>query len=52
MRNRLVHNYFEVDLSLLWTTVVDDLPELIGPSPPPWDCRPARCLPKARIAAS
>lgn len=30
MRNRLVHNYFDVDLSLLWTTVVDDLPELIA----------------------
>jgi uncharacterized protein with HEPN domain len=30
MRNRLVHNYFEVDLSLLWATIVDDLPELIG----------------------
>jgi uncharacterized protein with HEPN domain len=29
MRNRLVHNYFEVDLSLLWTTVVEDLPGLI-----------------------
>lgn len=30
MRNRLIHNYFEVDLSLLWTTVTDDLPELIA----------------------
>jgi uncharacterized protein with HEPN domain len=30
MRNRLVHNYFDVDLSLLWTTVVDDLPELVA----------------------
>jgi uncharacterized protein with HEPN domain len=29
MRNRLVHNYFDVDLSLLWTTVSDDLPGLI-----------------------
>jgi uncharacterized protein with HEPN domain len=29
MRNRLVHNYFDVDLSLLWTTVTDDLPGLI-----------------------
>jgi uncharacterized protein with HEPN domain len=29
MRNRLVHNYFDVDLDLLWTTVVDDLPALI-----------------------
>ena len=30
MRNRLVHNYFDVDLSLLWTTVADDLPALIA----------------------
>jgi uncharacterized protein with HEPN domain len=30
MRNRLVHAYFDVDLSLLWTTVADDLPELIA----------------------
>ena len=29
MRNRLVHNYFDVDLSLLWTTVNSDLPDLI-----------------------
>jgi len=29
MRNRLVHAYFDIDLSLLWTTVSDDLPVLI-----------------------
>jgi uncharacterized protein with HEPN domain len=29
MRNRLVHVYFDIDLSLLWTTVADDLPVLI-----------------------
>ena len=29
MRNRLVHTYFDIDLSLLWTTVSDDLPVLI-----------------------
>lgn len=29
MRNRLVHMYFDIDLSLLWTTVTDDLPDLI-----------------------
>lgn len=29
MRNRLVHAYFDIDLSLLWTTVNDDLPVLI-----------------------
>ncbi len=29
MRNRLIHAYFDIDLSLLWTTVCDDLPVLI-----------------------
>jgi len=29
MRNRLVHIYFDIDLSLLWITVTDDLPTLI-----------------------
>lgn len=29
MRNRLIHVYFDIDLSLLWTTVNDDLPRLI-----------------------
>ena len=29
MRNRLVHVYFDIDLSLLWTTIADDLPPLI-----------------------
>ncbi len=29
MRNRLIHGYFEVDLDLLWVTVVDDLPLLV-----------------------
>ena len=29
MRNRLVHAYFDIDLSLLWTTIVDDLPNMI-----------------------
>ncbi len=29
MRNRLIHSYFEVDLDLLWVTVVDDLPLLV-----------------------
>lgn len=28
MRNNLVHEYFGVDLMLVWTTVVDDLPTL------------------------
>ena len=29
MRNRLVHAYFDIDLSLLWITITDDLPLLI-----------------------
>lgn len=29
MRNRLVHAYFEVDLDVLWSTIVADLPPLI-----------------------
>lgn len=28
MRNRIVHEYFGVDLEVLWHTVVDDLPRL------------------------
>lgn len=40
MRNRLVHAYFEIDLRLVWDTVVDDLPALISqlePLVPPDD---------------
>jgi uncharacterized protein with HEPN domain len=29
MRNRLIHAYFDVDLDIVWTTVVDDLPSLL-----------------------
>ncbi len=29
MRNRLVHAYFNVNLDILWDTVIDDLPELV-----------------------
>jgi uncharacterized protein with HEPN domain len=29
MRNRLVHAYFDIDLDVVWATVVDDLPILI-----------------------
>lgn len=29
MRNRAAHGYFEFDLSLVWQTVADSLPELI-----------------------
>jgi uncharacterized protein with HEPN domain len=28
MRNRMIHNYFEVNVDLLWGTVKDDLPKL------------------------
>jgi uncharacterized protein with HEPN domain len=30
MRNRLIHGYFDVDLEILWRTVNDSLPPLIG----------------------
>lgn len=30
MRNRLVHAYFDINLDLVWDTVVDDLPPLIA----------------------
>ena len=29
MRNRLIHVYFDIDLSLLWSTVAVDMPALI-----------------------
>ena len=29
MRNRLIHAYFDVDLNIVWTTVVEDLPALL-----------------------
>jgi uncharacterized protein with HEPN domain len=29
MRNRLIHAYFNVDLDILWRTVMEDLPPLI-----------------------
>ena len=29
MRNRLIHAYTDVDLDVLWETVMDDLPSLI-----------------------
>ena len=28
MRNRVIHDYFEVDLTVVWQTVQQDLPEL------------------------
>jgi len=29
MRNRLIHAYFDIDLDVLWGTIVDDLPPFI-----------------------
>ena len=29
MRNRLIHGYFDVNLDIVWNTVIKDLPELI-----------------------
>jgi uncharacterized protein with HEPN domain len=28
MRNRMIHNYFEVNLSVVWNTIREDLPKL------------------------
>lgn len=33
MRNRIAHGYFELDLSVVWQTVQDALPELIRQLP-------------------
>ncbi len=30
MRNRLIHAYFDIDLDVLWRTVIEDLPPLIA----------------------
>jgi uncharacterized protein with HEPN domain len=30
MRNHLIHAYFDVDLDIVWTTVVEDLPALVA----------------------
>jgi uncharacterized protein with HEPN domain len=30
MRNRLIHAYFDVNLDILWDTLIDDLPPLIA----------------------
>lgn len=30
MRNRLVHDYYDINLDIVWDTVSVDLPELIG----------------------
>jgi len=33
MRDRLVHHYFDIDLDILWTTLAEDLPKLLGVLP-------------------
>jgi len=30
MRHRLVHEYFRINLDILWQTIQQDLPELVG----------------------
>ena len=30
MRNRLIHGYSDIDLDILWTTILEDLPPLIA----------------------
>ena len=30
MRNRLIHAYFDINHDIVWNTVIQDLPELIG----------------------
>lgn len=30
MRNRLIHAYFEINLDILWKTIIDDIPPLIS----------------------
>jgi len=28
MRNKLIHGYFEVDMKIVWKTIVNDIPSL------------------------
>jgi len=30
MRNRLVHGYFDINLDIVWSTISEDLPALLG----------------------
>ncbi len=30
MRNRLIHAYFDINLDILWKTIIEDLPPLIA----------------------
>src|SRR5690348_3443198 len=29
MRNRIIHEYFRIDLEILWDTIQDNIPELV-----------------------
>ena len=29
MRNRLIHGYFDIELSFVWSTITEDLPPLV-----------------------
>lgn len=29
MRNRLIHNYFDVNLDIVWQTVTEELPHVV-----------------------
>lgn len=35
MRDRLVHHYFDIDLDVLWSTILHDLPALLAALPRP-----------------
>lgn len=35
MRDRLVHHYFDIDLDVLWQTLIGDLPRLLATVPDP-----------------
>ena len=30
MRNRLIHAYFDINLEILWKTVIEDIPDLMN----------------------
>ena len=30
LRNRLIHGYFDINLDIVWDTVVEDLPSVIA----------------------
>jgi len=30
LRNRLIHGYFDIDLNIVWDTITNDIPPIIG----------------------